>query len=86
MTTAQIEHEANVWMVDDIPVRMFYAGHRWRITDSPTRLRESIWATPGEPSLGPCGWRFQAANEAGDVLMFDVYRGADDWHVHHTYT
>ncbi|MGX5770331.1 hypothetical protein ACWKWN_06215 [Microbacterium trichothecenolyticum] len=48
MTTTRIEHEATIWMVDDIPVRMFYAGHRWRITDTPTRLRESIWATPGE--------------------------------------
>ena len=73
-------------MADDIPVRMFYAGHRWRITDTPTRLRESIWANPGEPPRGLYGWRFQAQGDDGDVRMFDVYRGADDWHVHHIYT
>ena len=62
-----------------------YAGQRWRITDTPTRLRESIWATPGEAPHGLYGWRFQARNDASDVLMFDVYRAAKDWHVHHTY-
>ena len=60
MTSMRIEQEATIWMVNDIRVRMFYAGHRWRLTDTPTRLRESIWASPGEPR-GLYGWRFQAA-------------------------
>ncbi|WP_109211428.1 MULTISPECIES: hypothetical protein [Microbacterium] len=72
-------------MVDDIPVRMFYAGRRWRVTDIPTWLRDSIWATPGEPSRGLYGWRFQATDGAGEAVVFDVYRAETDWHVHHCY-
>lgn len=85
MATTSIEHEATLWMSNDIPSRMFYAGHRWRVTDTPTRLRESIWtATPERPG-SLYGWRFQATNEAGEVLVFDVFRRENDWHVHHAY-
>ncbi|NYE18023.1 hypothetical protein BJ991_000051 [Microbacterium immunditiarum] len=73
-------------MADDIPARMVYAGHRWRVTDTPTRLRESIWSAPLESHHGLYGWRFQATSDAGDSLVFDVYRERDHWHVHHTYT
>lgn len=72
-------------MANDIPSRMFYAGCRWRVTDTPTRLRESIWAAPLGAQSGLYGWRFQATNDAGDSVVFDVYRGEDGWHVHHTY-
>lgn len=51
-------------MTDDIPTRMFYAGRRWRITDTPTRLRHSIWDQPtNDHAL--YGWRFQATDEDG---------------------
>lgn len=65
---------------------MFYAGTRWRVTDTPTRLRESIWTAPPQDRVGLYGWRFQATNESGDVAVFDVYRDEHDWHVHHSYT
>ncbi|KQP67835.1 hypothetical protein ASF40_20110 [Microbacterium sp. Leaf288] len=85
MVEVAVEHEVTLWMVDDIPVRMFHAGRRWRVTDIPTRLRDSIWASPGEPSRGLYGWRFQATDEAGEAVVFDVYRAETDWHVHHCY-
>jgi len=86
MTVEQLEHEVTIWMVDDIPARLFFAGRRWRVTDMPTRLRESVWTAGLEGRRGLYGWRFQATSDAGEVVMFDVFRDEDDWHVHHTYT
>ncbi|MDL9978611.1 hypothetical protein [Microbacterium candidum] len=81
-----IETALTLWMVNDVPARMVYAGRRWRVTDTPTRLRESIWAVPlDEPHAPLYGWRFQATDDAGETFVFDVYRGGDDWHVHRLY-
>lgn len=85
MKDVSVEHEVTLWMTDDIPVRMFYAGRRWRVTDTPTRVRESIWAVNAGSSPGLYGWRFQATDDAGESVVFDVYRAEDDWHVHHRY-
>lgn len=71
-------------MTDDIPMRMFYAGCRWRITDTPTRLRHSIWDQPTD-GQALYGWPFQATDEHGATYVFDVYRQEVGWHVHHTY-
>jgi len=85
MTDVAIEQDVTLWMVDDIPSRMFYAGRRWRVSDTPTRLRESIWTSSAQTPRGLYGWRFQATDEAGDSLVFDVYRAESGWHVHHAY-
>ena len=55
-------------MVDDIPARMVFAGHRWTVTDTPTRLRESIWSVPADGGHGLYGWRFQGTDEEGRSL------------------
>lgn len=86
MDAATVEQHATLWLVNDIPARMVYAGHRWRVTDTPTRLRHSNWTVPlGEAHTGLYGWRFQGTDEDGRSLVFDVYRAADGWHVHRTY-
>jgi hypothetical protein len=98
MNDTAVEHDVTLWMVDDIPVRMFYAGRRWRVSDTPTRLRESVWSAPlqGGRGLygwrfqatggrGLYGWRFQATDDAGTSFVFDVFRAEDDWHVHRAY-
>jgi hypothetical protein len=85
MGAAKVEHGATLWMVNDTPSRMFYAGQRWRVSDVPTRLRDSIWVASPRHS-GLYGWRFQATSEGRDVALFDVYRDENNWHVHHTYT
>jgi len=72
-------------MVDDIPARMVFAGHRWTVTDTPTRLRESIWSVPADGGHGLYGWRFQGTDEEGRSLVFDVFKAADGWHVHRSY-
>ncbi len=86
MGTATIEHTATIWMTNDTPARMVYAGQRWRVTDTPTRLRHSTWSVePGEHHHGLYGWRFQGTNDTGDSYIFDVYKGEDGWHVHRCY-
>jgi hypothetical protein len=86
MSDVAVEHELTVWLVNDIPSRIFYAGRRWRITDTPTRIRESIWTAPLQHHDGLYGWRFQATDERGESFVFDVYPTEYDWHVHRTYS
>lgn len=85
MKATPIEHDLTLWMERDVPARMFYAGRRWVVTDIPTRLRDSIWSVRAGHRRGIYGWRFQATDQAGITLVFDVYPDGDGWHVHHTY-
>ncbi|WP_341946397.1 hypothetical protein [Microbacterium sp. LWH11-1.2] len=86
MSAATVEQHATLWLANDIPARMVYAGQRWRVSDIPTRLRHSNWTVPlSEPHTGLCGWRFQGTNDDGLSLVFDVYKAEDGWHVHRTY-
>lgn len=82
MTTHTIEHTATLWLVNEVPARMVYAGRRWRVTDWPTRLTTPVWALPLHGPRHMFGWRFQATDDTGESLVFDVYRDEDDWHVH----
>lgn len=85
MSATIIEQPATLWLANDIPSRMVYAGRRWRVTDTPTRLRHSVWSAPLEPHTGLYGWRFQGTDDAGTSLVFDVYKSTDGWHVHRAY-
>ncbi|WP_294980405.1 hypothetical protein [uncultured Microbacterium sp.] len=85
MRTPLIEQEATIWLVDEVPSRMYFAGRRWRVSDTPTRLRDSIWGYADAPAHGLYGWRFQATDADGESLIFDVYPSETGWHVHHTY-
>lgn len=67
MSVIDIEHELTIWMTDDIPTRMFYAGRRWRITDTPTRLRHSIWDQPAD-GHALYEWKFQATDETAPPM------------------
>jgi len=84
MELVEAGHEVTIWMISDIPARMFFANERWTVTDCPTRLRESIWST-SERGSAMYGWRFQATNPSGKSFVFDVFRTDGDWHVHRTY-
>ncbi|MFJ2543028.1 hypothetical protein [Microbacterium sp. NPDC087589] len=76
---------ATIWMVDDVPARMVFAGRRWAVTDTPTRLRDSIWSAPSGGHRGLYDWRFQGTDEDGTTFIFDVFKSVDGWHVHRTY-
>jgi hypothetical protein len=86
MSTTTAGSETTLWLVNDVPARMIYNGRRWRVTDTPTRLRESVWSAPLEHHHGLYGWRFQATDPDGESVVFDVYRTEDDWHVHRSYS
>ena len=59
---------------------------RWRrITDTPTRIRESIWTAATADRLAYTAGAFQATDEQGESFVFDVYRAEHDWHVHRSY-
>lgn len=86
MKATKLGHRATLWMVDDIPTRMVYAGMRWRVTDTPTQLWQSHLAgSINEAHTNLNGWRFQGTDEDGLSLVFDVYRTEDGWHVHRAY-
>ncbi|WP_448256101.1 hypothetical protein [Microbacterium aurum] len=85
MRDLRVERNVTLWMVDDLPDRIVYAGRRWRVTDMPTRIRDSVWSIDASARRGFYGWRFQATDDAGESLIFDVYPAEDGWHVHHTY-
>ena len=84
MAALDIEPDVPIWMVDDIPARMVYAGRRWRITDVPTRLRDSIWGAGGD-RRPLYGWRFQATDTTGECFVFDVFPEESGWNVHRAY-
>jgi hypothetical protein len=48
-------------------------------------LRDSIWAAAQGERRGLYGWRFQATDESGEAVVFDVYKTETDWHVHRCY-
>jgi hypothetical protein len=68
-----------VW-VDEYgtPKRMFWAGHRYRVTDTPTRLgpEPDLLLSPAltHPPSPLTGWRFQGTSDEGDSHVFDVRR------------
>jgi hypothetical protein len=86
MSAASTEPELTLWMVDDIPARMFFAGRRWRVSDTPTRLVAGAPVTAAiARRVGGDGWRFQATEPGGEAFVFDVFREGRHWHVHRAY-
>ncbi|MBN9176457.1 MAG: hypothetical protein J0I43_03700 [Microbacterium sp.] len=85
MRTPIVEQEVTICLVDEVPSRMYFAGRRWRVSETPTRLRDSVWAFASAPRNGLYGWRFQATDDAGESFVFDVHPSETGWHVHHTY-
>ena len=86
MNAQTLEQLVMLWMVNAIPARMVFAGCRWRVTDTPTRISHSIWSVSVENPYPLQGWRFQGTDDAGDSFVFDAYQGAEGWHVYHTYS
>lgn len=72
-------------MVNDIPATMVFAGRRWTVSDTPTRLRDSTWSALREGTHGLYGWRFQATDDDGRSFVFDLFKDVDGWHIHRTY-
>ena len=58
------------------PTRMFWAGRRYRVTDTPTRLgpgTDLLYASAMTHPPSPLtGWRFQGSSEDGDTLITGI--------------
>ncbi|MDZ5146369.1 hypothetical protein [Microbacterium testaceum] len=76
---------ATVELVDGVPASMTFDRRHWTVTDRPTRVQDSRWPSISAPDAGACGWRFQASDDAGTSLIFDVYAADAEWCVHRTY-
>jgi hypothetical protein len=79
---------ATLWTVDGRPVRMVWRGRRWRVSDTPTRLRgEPIFLPPliTHAPTGYVGWRFQATADDGETLVVDLVRDGEAWAVSRSY-
>lgn len=65
--------EITVWTDNDgTPVRLFCLGQRWIVCDTPTPLVPD-WALMTHAAAAGDGWRFQAATDAGEARMFEVW-------------
>ncbi|AYG05548.1 hypothetical protein [Gryllotalpicola protaetiae] len=73
---------ATVWTVDELPVRMVWRGHRWRVTDTPTPLLGEVYhELLTHPALSRVGWRFQVTDEAEETHVVDAEQAGDAWAV-----
>lgn len=79
------EHPLTLWLSNDIPARLVYGGQRGRVSDTPTRLRHSVWTAPLNDHRGLYGWRFQGTNDEGISLVFGMQKAEDGWRVHKGY-
>lgn len=78
---------AIVWAdPDGRPLRLVWAGTRWRVTDRPTVITEPVsWWRRVDPDarslhLAPrtcTGWRFQATADDGRTCVLDVRDDGD---------
>lgn len=67
-----------VWMERGVPSRLVWRGQRFRVSDVPTPIRESI-DVPGmtHPIERRVGFRFQATGEDGEAHVVDVHVAKD---------
>ena len=81
-----------VWLEQERPARVVWRGTRYRVTDRPTPITDSVPADYlTHPASRLAGWRFQGTSESGgrdvDVRMFDVIRqAAGRWVLAATYS
>lgn len=70
-----------VWVDSlDAPARMVWAGRRFRVSDTPTRLgpepEDLLSPALTHPPRPLNGWRFQGTADDGESHVFDVRRSA----------
>ncbi len=63
-----------VWMEAGIPARILWQGRRYRVTDRPTPIRESI-DVPAmtHPLEKLVGYRMQVTDDDENSIVVDVY-------------
>ncbi|WP_243063168.1 hypothetical protein [Humibacter sp. RRB41] len=66
-----------LWPDTGAPERLVWAGRRYRVTDTPTRLEDMLLDITHPPQVN--GWRFQGTDEHGDSSVFDVRTVDGGW-------
>ncbi len=62
MTQTTADGAMTIWLANDVPALLIFAGRRWRVTDTHTASERSVGAAARR--LDPLyGWRFQATEE-----------------------
>jgi hypothetical protein len=63
-----------VWMEHGVPARIVWQGRRYRVSDRPTPIRESV-AVPAmtHPLDKLVGYRMQVTDEEEHSIVVDVY-------------
>ncbi|WP_416264298.1 hypothetical protein ACNANV_17575 [Curtobacterium flaccumfaciens pv. flaccumfaciens] len=81
---------ATVWWAEGTPTRLVWAGRRWRVSDTPTRLTVTRAELPTAITHAPehtVGWRFQAtSDDDGEALVVDIVPQGAGWGVARTWT
>jgi len=87
---AHLEGETSLRLDDGVPARLVWAGRRWRVSDTPSRLHARDMYYLGDrlthlPDVW-LGWRFQAhPDDGGEARVFDVIGSAGRWSVAHVF-
>lgn len=81
-----------LWVEAGVPARLVWEGRRFMVNDKPTRLGDTeafAWHPETITHLPApwVGWRFQAVDEAGVSLVFDVRfdESTHEWELLHVY-
>jgi hypothetical protein len=67
----------DVWLEHGVPTGLLWRGTRYRVSDAPTPIYESVDAGMTHPIERRIGFRFQATDEAGQSHVVDVHRQRD---------
>lgn len=70
-----------IWLLDGVPIRLFWRGRRWRVVDTPTRIgsADAVWHPAlTHPPAGWSGWRF-AASDGATTQVLDVRAIGSGW-------
>ncbi|MRG60675.1 hypothetical protein GE115_12465 [Agromyces sp. CFH 90414] len=78
-----------VWFAPSgAPVRIFWRGRRWRVSDTATPLSAEPEFVPGtitHPPANCVGWRFQVTDANGETHVVDLVGADASWTVTRAY-
>lgn len=86
MTDVAVEHKLTVWLVNDIPARMFYAGRRWQVSDIPTRIASRSGPPHCRTTQACTGGASRRQTTRVSPTFSTCTAASTNWHVHRTYS
>jgi hypothetical protein len=70
-----------VWIAEGLPDRLVWDGRRYRVSDTPTAIREDVMVSGmTHPIARRIGFRMQVTGEDGQSAVVDVHEAASgEW-------